>query len=137
MRFQKKRGHGPHSSHPVLGRGTWNIYICFTKVADCFGWFAVLVVFLFFLLYNGLFQKGPGNVVGDTLPFLENPLKFLSIYVTLPLAIPEKITFHSGNFCNVKLCQLISLENSRTKNQGHWKFQFFSYHAWKFHIFFN
>ena len=51
---------------------------CFTKVADCFGWLAVLVVILFSLFYNRLFQK-KGNMFGDILPFLENSLEFLGM----------------------------------------------------------
>ena len=77
---------------------------CFTKVADCFGWFPVLTVFLFSPLYNGLFQKKKmGDVVGDILLFFVKPPE-ISRYITLPSAIPDKTRLHSWNFCNVELC---------------------------------
>ena len=55
---------------------------CFTTVADGFGWFAVLVVFLFFLIYNGLFKKNKRKMGGEfwEIFFLENPLKFPGSY---------------------------------------------------------
>ena len=88
--------------------------ICFTKVADGFGWFAVVVVFLFFLLYNGLFQKKKLRVWLRHIFFGKNPE--ISRYVTLPLEIPDKTRLHSWNFSNIVLAT--SLENSRTKNYG-------------------
>ena len=86
--------------------------ICFTKVADGFGWFAVVVVFLFFLLYDGLFQKKKLRVWLRHIFFGKNPE--ISRYVTLTLEIPDKTRLHSWNFSNIVLAT--SLENSRTKN---------------------
>ena len=94
---------------------------CFTKVADCFGWFAVLVVFYSSCSTMGYSKKKWGCGWRYTY-FLGKPPK-ISRYVTLPLEIRDKTRFHYWNFCKVMLA--IPLENSRTKNQGHWKFQIF------------
>ena len=81
---------------------------------------------LFFILpaLQWAIPKKSEDVVGDILTFLVlgKPPK-ISRYVTLPLAIRDKTRFHSWNFCKVVLA--IPLENPRTKNQGHWKFQIF------------
>ena len=86
---------------------------CFTKVADSFGWFAVLVVFLFFLFYNGLFQKKKRGGVAGIIFYLEKTPE-ISRYVTLPLEIPDKARLHSWNFRKIVLAT--PLENSRTKS---------------------
>ena len=67
---------------------------CFTKVANCFVWFAVLVV-LFFLLYNGLFQKKKNEGCGWRYTYFFGKPPEIYKYVTLPLAIPDKTRLHS------------------------------------------
>ena len=65
----------------------------------------------------GYYRKKRGVWLG-TIFFGKTPE--ICRYVTLPLEIQDKTRFH---FCKVMLA--IPLENSRTKNQGHWKFQIF------------
>ena len=49
--------HLPNIYTKDLDKNFKGLATCFTKIADCFGWFALLVVLLFFLLYNELFQR--------------------------------------------------------------------------------
>ena len=96
--------------------------ICFTKVADGFGWFAVVVVFLFFLLYNGLFQKKKLRVWLRHIFFGKNPE--ISRYVTLPLEIPDKtrLQLHSWSFCKVVLATPLKIPEPKTKATGNSNF---------------
>ena len=73
-----------------MGRST-----CFIKVADCFEWFTVLVVFLFFLLYNGLFPKKKEGGYGWKNTSFVGKFHQISRYTFLPLAIADKKRLYS------------------------------------------
>ena len=48
-----------------------------------------------------------------------------------------KTRLYSWNFCNVKLCQLCPLKIPESKTKSTGNSNFFSYHPWRFNIFFN
>ena len=87
---------------------------CFTKVADGFGWLAVLVIFSFFLLYNEPKTGGRRCSLGHFI-FLDKPLKFLGM-----LLYPQKFRTKQGfSFIagSVKLCQLHPLKIPEPKTR--------------------
>ena len=92
---------------------------CLTTVVDGSGWFVVLVVSLFFLLYNGLLQKKRGVWLGTNF-FGKTPE--ICRYASLPLEIQDKTRLHPWDFCKIVLAT--PLKHSRTKYQDHWKFFF-------------
>ena len=92
---------------------------CLTTVVDGSGWFVVLVVSLFFLLYNGLLQKKRGVWLGTNF-FGKTPE--ICRYASLPLETQDKTRLHPWNFCKIVLAR--PLKHSRTKYQDHWKFFF-------------
>ena len=84
------------------------------NVADSYGWFAVLVIFVSFLFLLLSIPKKEKNW-GHTSFFAKPPE--ISRYVTLPLAFPDKKRLHSWNFCNVRLYQLHPLKIPKPKTK--------------------
>ena len=118
---------------------------CFTKVADCFGWFTVLIVFSFFLLCNGLFQKKKKGMWLEIYFFFGKPREIFRD-ITLPLAISDKKRLYSwkkfilktpepkSNATGNSIFFLITPRNSKSFLTNLWKFCIlFLWYPQKFH----
>ena len=56
-------------------------------------------------------------------------------FVTLPLEVTEKTSFHSRKFCKI-VWQPLEIPRSKTKTHGNFIWAFLE-HSWSFHFYFN
>ena len=87
-------------------------------------------------MVNGLFQKKTKQERGLKIYFSEPPPPpGIFRFVTLPLEVTEKTSFHSRKFCKI-VWQPLEIPRSKTKTHGNFIWAFLE-HSWSFHFYFN